>query len=180
MTPAPRATEGAAPRATEVAASRATEVARLIDQLERSIDGDAWHGDPVMDVIARASFAKADAKPAGAAHSIRDIVRHMTAWTNEVHRRMNGEPAGTPKEGDWPKASGTDAKAWQAEQDALLAAHKSLLADLSKITDAALFEPIKDPRNRATGTGVTKYVLLHGLVQHHAYHAGQIAILAKL
>ena len=38
---------------------------------------------------------------------------------------------------------------------------------------------VTDPRNRATGTGVTRYVLLHGLAQHHAYHAGQIAILSK-
>lgn len=30
------------------------------------------------------------------------------------------------------------------------------------------------------GTGVTRDVLLHGLAQHHAYHAGQIALLSKL
>ena len=35
-------------------------------------------------------------------------------------------------------------------------------------------------RTRPTGAGVTRYVLLHGLVQHHAYHAGQIAILARI
>ena len=57
--------------------------------------------------------------------------------------------------------------------------HRALLADLQGVTDARLFEPITDPRNRATGTGVTRYVLLHGLAQHHAYHAGQIAILSK-
>ena len=157
-----------------------TEVSRLIDQFQRAIDGDAWHGDPVMDVIARASFKQAAAKPASASHSIRDIVRHMTAWTNEVRSRMNGAPAGTPREGDWPKAAGRDETAWKAEKAALLAAHQALIADLSRLTDGDLFKPIKDPRNRATGTGVTKYVLLHGLVQHHAYHSGQIAILAKL
>ena len=157
-----------------------TEVARLIDQFKRAIDGDAWHGDPVMKVIARASFAKAAAKPPSASHSIRDIVRHMTAWTNEVRSRMNGAPAGTPKQGDWPKPLGSGAAAWKAEKAALLAAHEALIADLSTLTDEQLFEPIKDPRNRRTGTGVTKYVLLHGLVQHHAYHSGQIAILAKL
>lgn len=60
-----------------------------------------------------------------------------------------------------------------------MAAHRALLADLAQISDARLFEPINDPRNRATGAGVTRYVLLHGLAQHHAYHAGQIAILSK-
>ena len=37
-----------------------------------------------------------------------------------------------------------------------------------------------DDRNRELGTGVTYYELLHGIVQHDAYHAGQIAILKKM
>ncbi|MDQ3171362.1 MAG: DinB family protein [Acidobacteriota bacterium] len=165
--------------ASEVATARATEVARLIDQFERAIDGDAWHGDPVMTILGRVTFETAGAKPAKAAHSIRQIVRHMAAWTNEVRRRMNGEPAGTPLEGDWPRAADKDEDAWRAEIAALAAAHQSLLADLRALPEARLFEPINDPRNRATGAGVSRYVLLHGLAQHHAYHAGQIAILSK-
>lgn len=160
--------------------SSESEVSRLVDQLERAIDGDAWHGDPVMDVVARASVEQAGRKPHGASHSIRDIVRHMTAWTAEVHRRMNGAPAAEPADGDWPKARGNDEKAWRAEIAALEAAHDALVADLRALTDAQLFEPTRDPRNRRTGEGVTRYVLLHGLAQHHAYHSGQIAILAKL
>ena len=42
-----------------------------------------------------------------------------------------------------------------------------------------LFQPTNDPRNRPLGAGVLYYVLLHGIVQHDAYHAGQIAILKK-
>jgi hypothetical protein len=41
-------------------------------------------------------------------------------------------------------------------------------------------QPTSDPRNRALGTGVTCYELLHGIVQHDAYHAGQIAIVKKI
>jgi uncharacterized damage-inducible protein DinB len=156
------------------------EVARLIDQLERAIDGDAWHGDPVMLVIERATFRQADTRPARAAHSIREIVRHMTGWTKEVHGRMNGAPAGEPRGGDWPPPSGRGEAAFREEVAALQAAHQALIADLRKLTDDQLFEPTNDPRNRATGSGVTRYVLLHGLAQHHAYHSGQIAILAKI
>ncbi len=39
-------------------------------------------------------------------------------------------------------------------------------------------EPAAAPKE-GSGQGVTRYVLLHGLAQHHAYHAGQIAILSK-
>jgi uncharacterized damage-inducible protein DinB len=30
------------------------------------------------------------------------------------------------------------------------------------------------------GAGVSHYELLHGIVQHDAYHAGQIAVLKKI
>jgi uncharacterized damage-inducible protein DinB len=156
------------------------EVARLVDQLERAMCGDAWHGDPVVAILQGIDFARANAKPSAKAHSIREIVRHMAAWTNEVRRRLNGSPAATPREGDWPKASGKGPAAWADEIDTLIGAHNALVHDLEKFTDAELNEPIRDPRNRKTGTGVTRYVLLHGLVQHHAYHAGQIALLSKI
>jgi len=155
------------------------EVRRLIDQLERAIDGDAWHGDPVMTILARVPFGTAGATPSRGVHSIREIVRHMAAWTGEVRRRLGGAPAAAPDEGDWPDARGDDEAAWSAEVEWLGTAHRALLNDLAGLTDEQLFTPINDPRNRETGAGVTRYVLLHGLAQHHAYHAGQIVILSK-
>lgn len=155
-----------------------SEVARLVNQIERAVAGDAWHGDPVLALLERVPFAAAGAKPPNVAHSIRDIVRHMTAWTQEVRRRLNGEAADEPPGGDWPPAAGDDKAAWRAEVAAFKAANDALLADLRGFDDARLLEPITDKRHR-NGKGVTRYVLLHGLVQHHAYHSGQIAILAK-
>jgi hypothetical protein len=38
---------------------------------------------------------------------------------------------------------------------------------------------VSDHRDRAAGTGMSKYVTLHGLVHHTVYHAGQIAILRR-
>ncbi|HEX6323947.1 MAG TPA: DinB family protein, partial [Vicinamibacterales bacterium] len=159
--------------------SAGPEVSRIVDQLERVMCADAWYGEPVVSMLQRISFSTANAKPARGAHSIREIVRHMTAWTNEVRRRLNGVPASTPQEGDWPKASGRGEAAWAGEIDALIGAHNALILDLGALTDDRLSTPIRDPRNRKTREGVTRYVLLHGLAQHHAYHAGQIAILSK-
>ena len=31
----------------------------------------------------------------------------------------------------------------------------------------------------ALGSGISRYVMLHGLIQHHIYHAGQISLLRK-
>ena len=48
------------------------------------------------------------------------------------------------------------------------------------MTDQRLLEPTNDPRSRPLGTGVSYYELLHGIVQHDAYHSGQIAIIKKV
>ena len=104
----------------------------------------------------------------------------MTAWTAEVERRIDGHPSGLPEEGDWPAPSGTTEKHWKQDVEALMRAHRRLRDKVRTISDASLTAPTRDPRNRPTGAGVTRYVLLHGLAQHHAYHAGQIAILKRL
>jgi hypothetical protein len=59
------------------------------------------------------------------------------------------------------------------------AAQHALIVAVRQLREPQLFEPTRDPRNRATGSGVPFYVLLHGIVQHDAYQAGQIALLKK-
>jgi uncharacterized damage-inducible protein DinB len=156
-----------------------SESARLIDELNRAIEGDPWHGDPIARILDRVTVAEAASHPVPGAHSIWEIVCHMAAWTNEVARRLAGHPAAVPLEGDWPAASGADQAAWHRDITRLFESHRRLTAMLQSFADAQLLEPTSDPRNRETGSGVTRYVLVHGLAQHHAYHGGQIALLKK-
>ena len=57
--------------------------------------------------------------------------------------------------------------------------HDELIAAVRQLPESRLFAPTNDPRDRPLGTGVTYYEMLHGLVQHDVYHAGQIAIVKK-
>ena len=156
------------------------EAVRIADELTRAMENDPWHGDSVSAILSDVTPEMAPAKPSAAVHSIWEIVRHMTAWTAEVERRIDGHPSGLPEEGDWPAPSGTTEKHWKQDVEALMGAHRRLRDKVRTISDASLTAPTRDPRNRPTGAGVTRYVLLHGLAQHHAYHAGQIAILKRL
>ncbi|MGH9310353.1 MAG: DinB family protein, partial [Vicinamibacterales bacterium] len=108
-----------------------------------------------------------------------ELVLHMTAWKNETRRRLGGAPAGEPAEGDWPRPAGHDADRWREALDALGEAHRALMAAARQVPEAQLFASTNDPRNLETGEGVTFYALLHGIVQHDVYHAGQIALLKK-
>jgi hypothetical protein len=157
-----------------------SEAKRLSDGLSRVVDGDAWYGDSIDTILKGITAAVAVKRASPGTHSIWEMVRHMTAWTGEVQRRLNGYPAGEPQEGDWPPPSGSDEDAWQRDVAAFFEAHARLGATITSYSDAELLEPTKDTRNRSAGTGVGKDVLLHGLAQHHVYHGGQIALLKKL
>ena len=140
-----------------------TETSRIIDELNRAIHGDPWHGRSAADILDGVSAAQASVQPVPGVHTIWDIVRHMTAWTNEVTHRLAGHPAGDPAEGDWPQPSGVDERAWAHDVQALFEAHGRLVASLESLAERALREPTRDPRSGETGTGVTRDVLLHGL-----------------
>jgi uncharacterized damage-inducible protein DinB len=156
-----------------------SEVARILDQLRREHEGDPWHGSPLRTLLAGIIPEVAAARPIRNVHSVWEIVLHMTAWKNEVRRRLGGAPAGEPEEGDWPDVPAPTAEAWKAALDRLEQAHADLTAAIAKLPESKLFEPTNDPRSRETGSGVSHYVLLHGIVQHDVYHAGQIALVRK-
>jgi hypothetical protein len=58
-------------------------------------------------------------------------------------------------------------------------AHEQLVTAVRQLPESRLYEATNDARDRPLGAGVSYYVLLHGIVQHDAYHAGQIALLKK-
>ena len=55
----------------------------------------------------------------------------------------------------------------------------TLVRALRASDDRALATPVIDRRDPASGTGLSRYLTLHGLVHHTAYHAGQIALLKR-
>ena len=71
--------------------------------LRRSFDGHSWHGPSLADVLDGVDARAALAHPVAGAHSIWELTHHLMAWTREVTRRLEGQPAGMPREGDWPE-----------------------------------------------------------------------------
>ena len=157
-----------------------SESSRLLDQFERAHSGDPWYGSPVTAILEGVTAQQAAVRPPNGAHSIWELVLHITGWRNEVAARATGKPAGEPDAGDWPAPGDPTPVRWQAALAALAASHQHLVNVVRDISDDTLLEPTNDPRNGPPGTGVTYYELLHGIVQHDAYHAGQIAILKKV
>ena len=156
-----------------------SEIARIIDELSREHDGDPWHGSPLLHILEGIGAAQASARPIPDAHSIWELVLHMTAWKSEVRRRLAGAAAALPEQGDWPEVGATTGERWREARGRLQRAHKDLTAAVRKLSEEKLYAATNDPRDKSLGAGVSYYVLLHGIIQHDVYHSGQIALLKK-
>ena len=156
-----------------------TETARVADLITRVVDGDPWHGSTVLALLHGVSPQTAAAHPIPGVHSIWELVLHMTGWAYEAGARLAGEAAGEPKGGDWPAVTEVSRATWTDAVTALVASHEALAAAVRASDDRVLDTAVRDLRDRATGTGLSRYLTLHGLVHHTIYHAGQIAVLVK-
>ena len=150
-----------------------SEIDRIADQLRRAFEGEAWHGPSVREVLTGVTGGRAAARPLRGAHSIGEIVRHIAVWEDVVRRRLLGERVvHLPPEEDWPPASDASEPGWRRTLERLEAGHRGLLETVARLDDARLEEAVP-------GKGYSVYVMLHGVVQHDLYHAGQIALIKK-
>ncbi len=149
-----------------------SELTRIADQLSRAVHGRAWHGPAILEILKNVDAASAAAHPIPAAHSAWELLLHITAWTRAVTGRLHGKPMQLRGAKNWPPVSDISSAAWAAALDDFRAAQIDLLHTLDKMRD-------KDLARQVPGKKYNNWFLLHGLVQHHLYHAGQMALLKK-
>ena len=151
-----------------------TEVERIEDQLRRAYEGEAWHGPSLKEALEGVTAREAAARPSGGAHSIWEIVNHIVAGEEIVRLRLAGEMARVTTEEDWwPAIAETNEEAWGALLERLSVTNRELRSAVLRLEDARLDEPIIEGMS-------SRYITLHGVVQHDLYHAGQIMMLKKL
>ena len=155
------------------------ETKEIAELIERVMTGDPWHGASVRQALAGLDAEQAAHKPVAGAHSVWELVLHMTGWAREVQARLEGAAAGEPAAGDWPAVVDATPVAWERDRRTLFEVHTALAAAIRRTPPAQLDEPVIDHRDRAAGTGMSKYLTLHGVVHHTVYHAGQIALLRR-
>ncbi|HEU0078157.1 MAG TPA: DinB family protein [Longimicrobiaceae bacterium] len=156
-----------------------TETERIADQLERSYDGDAWWGTPLREALRGITAEQASRRPLERAHTAWEIALHAAAWIREVARRVRTGLAREPEPADWPEPGEPTQARWEAALAELDAAHRELVDAVRRMPPERLDATLGDERDRPLGSGVTLYVLLHGLAQHNAAHAAQVSLLRK-
>jgi len=157
----------------------ASDFEALQEDLRNVYDGDPWHGSSIVAVLSGVDAKTAALRSVPKAHTIWELVLHMTGWTREVTSRARGAPPKAPPE-DWPVPEIKNGeKAWQAARDDLRDAHRELEQVVASLKPEDLMRAIGTERDAALGTGYSLGTLLRGLLEHHTYHEGQIAILKR-
>ena len=155
------------------------EVARIADQLARMIDGDPWYGPNTADVLRGVGPRRAANRPIRRAHTMWEIALLMTSWNREVLRRLRTGVARDPEDGDWPEQPEATEENWHRTCDRLEQSFRELLAAVRDFPAERLDEVLGEERDRPLGSGVSFYVLLHGIVQHNVAHTAQMSLLRK-
>jgi uncharacterized damage-inducible protein DinB len=151
----------------------------LADQVRLALSGPAWHGPSLEEQVAGLSAEQAASRPIPGAHSVWEIVLHLTAWVGEVRRRLHEGDPRAPAEGDWPTVGPVSDAAWRGAREALREAHGALAEAVEQRPADRWADRVGGERDAPLGTGVSYEEMVHGLVQHDAYHGGQIGLLRK-
>lgn len=151
----------------------------ITNEIKKAFNGDAWHGNHVMQTLNNVNPESAFSHFVPGAHSIAEIALHLTAWTEEVSSRLTGKPADEPAMGDWPAPEGRTPKDWERIIFNFKVANEELIRLCETIKDSHWDDEVNSERSPASRVAITNSELLSGLAQHHAYHSGQIAFLSK-
>jgi len=150
-----------------------SELTFILDELKDIHQGNAWHGPSLRESLAGLTAEQAAAKPIANAHCIWEIVSHVAGWENIFRRSLESdEGASEPETGDFPPVKELSEEAWIQTLVYLESEHQKLLKFISSLSDEVL------EMNVAQRDYSVRF-LLHGIVRHHVYHAGQISLLRK-
>ena len=151
----------------------AGEMMRLEEQLRLALEGEAWHGPSVLEVLAGVSAEQASSHPIPGSHSIWELVLHIGSDYALVLRRLAGDGRQLTAEEDWPSCPPATAENWQLAVEALRRLNQQLREAVRAFPAERLNEPLVP---EAPYTAYTQFI---GVTQHNLYHAGQISLLKR-
>ena len=152
-----------------------SKTARLADQIRRAFDGDAWHGNSVLEILDGVDAKMAAVHPIENAHSIWELVLHVSAWDAAIVKRMGGKATELSGERNFPAVKDKSEAAWRKAIEHLKQTHKELVKAVAAFPDSRLQERVPGK----TESYHDFFYTFSGIVQHELYHAGQIALLKK-
>lgn len=149
------------------------EISFIVQQLQDAYDGKPWFGRCVKELLHQADEQTAFQRP-GNQHSVLELLWHMITWREFVLDRLQSQkPAAYFDDKDWRPLDHNDKTLWPQGLQRLQQTQEDLIGLLQRQDDSRLEQTVNERTYNFRK-------LLHGLVQHDIYHAGQIAYINKL
>lgn len=149
------------------------ETKRIVSLFEKLYEGSPWIDVNVKDTLLQLSFKQAAKKIKPNINSIWEIVNHLIAWRRNVLQRVNGKVITTPAHNYFQPVTDISEANWQNTVDSFEQTQEEWLKFL-KSFKASGFEKIYPNNN------MNYYEHIHGIIQHDAYHLGQVRLLMNL
>jgi uncharacterized damage-inducible protein DinB len=148
------------------------DVKFLRDQIETTFKGDSWHGPNLVNTLKDIDYTQAMERPIEGRHTIWELTEHISFWMEEVYKSVRDHTGLKPDmDNNWPEMGATEEE-WQLSVKRLEAAVNMVLDSLATWRDEELYKVVP-------GEKYTYKQMLHGVVHHNLYHAGQINVLKK-
>lgn len=149
------------------------EQERIANLFEKLYQDSPWIDVNLVSTLDGITAKQAYKRVLPNCNTIWEITQHMIAWRNNVLKRVKGKTIQTPANNYVEKVKDHSAKAWKATVQKLAGSQKKWMHFLHT-TNPGSFEKIY-PVN-----GMTYYEHIQGILQHDAYHLGQLVLLKKL
>lgn len=148
----------------------AQRIAKLFDDL---YDGSPWIDVNIKSTLERLTFEQASKRILPGRNSIWEIANHLINWRLNVLQRVQGKTITSPGDNYFVPVTDTSDAAWNKTLEQL------------ENSQAQWFDFLKTLREDDftkvyAGNNMTYYEHIHGILQHDAYHLGQIVLLSKL
>jgi len=146
---------------------------RIVKLFEDLYNGEPWIDVTIQGTLKKLSAAQAAKKVSPELNSIWQLVDHMTEWRRNVLQRVRGKIMATPDNNYIISTKDTSEAAWKQTLKSLEDSQDLWISFLKNCNEGE-FEKIY-PKNN-----LSYYEHIHGILQHDAYHLGQIVLLAKM
>jgi hypothetical protein len=146
---------------------------QIASEVRRAVSGPMWHGPSISEALAGVTYVAANTRPVGGAHSIWEIALHVASWADIVRGRLGPTAMRDPvRSRDWPPVPSPSPATWRIAVEQIGSAYDALATHVDSLdpTDFGRIVPGRD---------YTVETMIRGVIEHGAYHAGQIVILKK-
>jgi len=148
------------------------ETDRIIKLFEALFEGSPWIDVNITGALENITAEQAAKKTLPNRNSIWEIVNHIINWRLAVLKRIQEIPVVVPDNNFFEPVKDASESAWRNTLQQLQDSQQQWV-DFLKTFKEEGFEKKYQKRN------MTYYEHIHGIIQHDAYHLGQIVLLSK-